>query len=74
MDAHAAHLIRWDGHEHVGCDAPCPAATAASALATVTAVTAVAGGDPAKIAEAEAALEARREWLAVIERSARDLG
>ena len=35
---------------------------------------AVAGGDPQKIAEAEAALEARREWLAVIERSARDLG
>ncbi|WP_245851036.1 DUF349 domain-containing protein [Brachybacterium vulturis] len=35
---------------------------------------AVAGGDPAKIAEAEAALEARKEWLAVIERSARDLG
>jgi len=35
---------------------------------------AVAGGDPKKIAEAEAALEARREWLAVIERSARDLG
>ncbi|WP_114856066.1 DUF349 domain-containing protein [Brachybacterium sp. YJGR34] len=33
-----------------------------------------AGGDPEKIAEAEAALEARREWLAVIERSARDLG
>ncbi|ASK66885.1 hypothetical protein CFK39_14960 [Brachybacterium avium] len=35
---------------------------------------AVAGGDPKKIAEAEAALEARKEWLAVIERSARDLG
>ncbi|WP_227873030.1 DUF349 domain-containing protein [Brachybacterium ginsengisoli] len=35
---------------------------------------AVAGGDPQKIAEAEAALEARKEWLAVIERSARDLG
>ncbi|MGP9539975.1 DUF349 domain-containing protein [Brachybacterium sp. AOP43-C2-M15] len=35
---------------------------------------AVAGGDPRKIAEAEAALEARKEWLAVIERSARDLG
>ncbi|MEE1617637.1 DUF349 domain-containing protein [Brachybacterium sp. J144] len=33
-----------------------------------------AGGDPKKIAEAEAALEARKEWLAVIERSARDLG
>ncbi|MFC0675386.1 DUF349 domain-containing protein [Brachybacterium hainanense] len=33
-----------------------------------------AGGDPERIAEAEAALEARREWLAVIERSARDLG
>ena len=33
-----------------------------------------AGGDPTKIAEAEAALEARKEWLAVIERSARDLG
>ncbi|MGY5764344.1 DUF349 domain-containing protein [Brachybacterium sp. DNPG3] len=33
-----------------------------------------AGGDPARIAEAEAALEARREWLSVIERSARDLG
>lgn len=33
-----------------------------------------AGGDPTKIAEAEAALEARREWLSVIERSARDLG
>ncbi|UVY83134.1 DUF349 domain-containing protein [Brachybacterium sp. NBEC-018] len=33
-----------------------------------------ATGDPAKIAKAEAALEARREWLAVIERSARDLG
>nr|WP_281067102.1 DUF349 domain-containing protein [Brachybacterium fresconis] len=33
-----------------------------------------AGGDPAKIAEAEAALEARKEWLAVIERSARNLG
>ncbi|WP_422117348.1 DUF349 domain-containing protein [Brachybacterium sp. UNK5269] len=33
-----------------------------------------AGGDPKRIAEAEAALEARREWLAVIERSARDLG
>lgn len=32
-----------------------------------------AGGDPKKIAEAEAALEARKEWLAVIERSARDL-
>lgn len=31
-------------------------------------------GDPARIAEAEAALEARKEWLAVIERSARDLG
>ncbi|MDN5687331.1 MAG: DUF349 domain-containing protein [Brachybacterium sp.] len=36
--------------------------------------TARAGGDPAKIAEAEAALEARKEWLAVIERSARNLG
>ncbi|HEX7351271.1 DUF349 domain-containing protein [Brachybacterium sp.] len=35
---------------------------------------AIAGGDPKKIAEAEAALEARKEWLAVIERSARDLG
>ena len=35
---------------------------------------AVAGGDPKKIAEAEAALEARKEWLAVIERSARELG
>ncbi|GAA4528073.1 DUF349 domain-containing protein [Brachybacterium paraconglomeratum] len=35
---------------------------------------AVAGGDPSKIAEAESALEARKEWLAVIERSARDLG
>jgi len=35
---------------------------------------AVAGGDPKKIAEAQAALEARKEWLAVIERSARDLG
>lgn len=35
---------------------------------------AVAGGDPKKIAETEAALEARKEWLAVIERSARDLG
>ncbi|MDN5822296.1 MAG: DUF349 domain-containing protein, partial [Brachybacterium sp.] len=35
---------------------------------------AVAGGDPQTIAEAEAALEARKEWLAVIERSARDLG
>jgi hypothetical protein len=33
-----------------------------------------AGGDPKKIAEAESALEARKEWLAVIERSARDLG
>lgn len=33
-----------------------------------------AGGDPTRIAEAEAALEARKEWLAVIERSARDLG
>lgn len=33
-----------------------------------------ASGDPRRIAEAEAALEARREWLAVIERSARDLG
>lgn len=33
-----------------------------------------AGGDPRKIAEAETALEARKEWLAVIERSARDLG
>jgi len=33
-----------------------------------------AGGDPRRIAEAEAALEARKEWLAVIERSARDLG
>jgi hypothetical protein len=33
-----------------------------------------AGGDPERIAEAEAALEARKEWLAVIERSARDLG
>lgn len=33
-----------------------------------------ATGDPRKIAEAEAALEARREWLAVIERSARELG
>lgn len=33
-----------------------------------------AGGDPAKIAQAEAALEARKEWLAVIERSAKDLG
>lgn len=33
-----------------------------------------AGGDPKKIAEAETALEARKEWLAVIERSARDLG
>ncbi|MGP9682124.1 MULTISPECIES: DUF349 domain-containing protein [unclassified Brachybacterium] len=32
-----------------------------------------AGGDPRKIAEAETALEARKEWLAVIERSARDL-
>ncbi|EWS82918.1 DUF349 domain-containing protein [Brachybacterium phenoliresistens] len=36
--------------------------------------TARASGDPARIAEAEAALEARKEWLAVIERSARDLG
>ena len=35
---------------------------------------AVAGGDPKRIAEAEAALAARKEWLAVIERSARDLG
>src|SRR5699024_2904739 len=35
---------------------------------------AVAGGDPKKIAEAQAALEARKEWLAVIERSARDPG
>ncbi len=33
-----------------------------------------ATGDPRKIAEAEAALEARKEWLAVIERSARELG
>lgn len=33
-----------------------------------------ATGDPKRIQEAEAALEARREWLAVIERSARDLG
>jgi Domain of Unknown Function (DUF349) len=33
-----------------------------------------AGGDPTRIAEAETALEARKEWLAVIERSARDLG
>ena len=33
-----------------------------------------AGGDPERIAEAEAALEARKEWLAVIERSARELG
>nr|WP_228019602.1 DUF349 domain-containing protein [Brachybacterium epidermidis] len=33
-----------------------------------------ASGDPKRIAEAEAALEARKEWLAVIERSARDLG
>ncbi|PMC75736.1 DUF349 domain-containing protein [Brachybacterium sp. UMB0905] len=33
-----------------------------------------AGGDPKKIQEAQAALDARREWLAVIERSARDLG
>ncbi|MGP5716233.1 DUF349 domain-containing protein [Brachybacterium tyrofermentans] len=32
-----------------------------------------ASGDPRKIAEAETALEARKEWLAVIERSARDL-
>ncbi|MFC7374284.1 MULTISPECIES: DUF349 domain-containing protein [unclassified Brachybacterium] len=33
-----------------------------------------ATGDPQKIAEAESALEARKEWLAVIERSAQDLG
>jgi hypothetical protein len=33
-----------------------------------------ATGDPAKIATAEEALRARREWLEVIERSARDLG
>jgi hypothetical protein len=33
-----------------------------------------ATGDPAKIAKAEEALRARREWLEVIERSARDLG
>ena len=33
-----------------------------------------ATGDPAKIQKAAAALEARREWLAVIERSAKDLG
>ena len=33
-----------------------------------------AGGDRKKIAEAETALEARQEWLAVIERSARELG
>lgn len=32
-----------------------------------------ASGDPAKIEKAQAALDARREWLAVIERSARDL-
>ncbi len=33
-----------------------------------------ASGDPRRIEEAEKALAARREWLAVIERSARDLG
>ena len=33
-----------------------------------------ATGDPQKIEKARAALEARKEWLAVIERSARDLG
>ena len=33
-----------------------------------------AGGDPKKIAEAEAALEARKERLAARERAARDLG
>lgn len=33
-----------------------------------------ASGDPSRIAEAEAALEARKEWLAVIERSAQELG
>jgi len=33
-----------------------------------------AGGDPKQIAEAETALQARKEWLAVIERSARELG
>lgn len=33
-----------------------------------------ATGDPRRIDEAEKALAARREWLAVIERSARDLG
>lgn len=32
-----------------------------------------ATGDPAKIEKAQAALDARKEWLAVIERSARDL-
>lgn len=33
-----------------------------------------ASGDPKRIEEAEAALQARKEWLAVIERSARELG
>lgn len=33
-----------------------------------------ASGDARRIEDARAALEARREWLAVIERSARDLG
>lgn len=33
-----------------------------------------ATGDPTQIAKAEEALRARREWLEVIERSARDLG
>jgi hypothetical protein len=32
-----------------------------------------AGGDPKRIKKAEEALEARRSWLAVIERSAKDL-
>ena len=50
-------------------------ANPANVLALVEALEkAQASGDPRRIAEAEAALEARREWLAVIERSARDLG